>query len=329
MSCFDIRTDTDLHTSRWNASCSKSRIISSMHLTSFGECFVFLNVRVAWRDGTRTIPSYWKAIWQTISRNWSVCCSRSAYRFPYPSPHPLTRSRDTIPLSPLNWVSVLKLSTVWNFEDVRRKAIDSLAGFALDDPIARFLLLSQYNVEEWRIPTLNALARRTKPLDEYDSIRLQELYTTQGVLTFIMCVAEVRETFKPTRVAKMIAKPCIPLNEAHDCAVHSRPAKVDMCQSAFEEYHSGPMTTRAEHDFTEDICRVFGLPKAEHGPGHFPSTSCRGSGDSDCDETWLGWIWLCVTFAILLHGACLTLRSQPSSCHSIVESACKIQGFAY
>jgi hypothetical protein len=242
------------------------------------------------------------------------------------SPHPLTRSRDTIPLSPLNWVSVLKLSTVWNFEDVRRKAIDSLAGFALDDPIARFLLLSQYNVEEWRILTLNALARRTKPLDEYDSIRLQELYTTQGVLTFIMCVAEVRETFKPTRVAKMIAKPCIPLNEAHDCAVHSRPAKVDMCQSAFEEYHSGPMTTRAEHDFTEDICRVFGLPKEEHGPGHFPSTSCRGSGDSDCDETWLGWIWLCVTFAILLHGACLTLRSQPSSCHSIVESACKILG---
>jgi hypothetical protein len=67
-------------------------------------------------------------------------------------PRPLTRSRDTIPLSPLNWVSVLKLSTVWNFEDVRRKAIDSLAGFALDDPIARFLLLSQYNVEEWRIP---------------------------------------------------------------------------------------------------------------------------------------------------------------------------------
>ncbi|KAI6027170.1 hypothetical protein EDC04DRAFT_168221 [Pisolithus marmoratus] len=63
------------------------------------------------------------------------------------------------------WMSVLKLSTAWGFEEVRTAAIDALMALGVS-AIDRLVLGRKYDIlsREWLVPALNELARRAEPI---------------------------------------------------------------------------------------------------------------------------------------------------------------------
>ncbi|KAI0760178.1 hypothetical protein C8Q74DRAFT_1294525 [Fomes fomentarius] len=86
------------------------------------------------------------------------------------------------------WISILKLTTMWHFHGLRRTAIDRLTPLVQDgDPIQWIVLARKYDVHEWLLPALNALARRPRALQLHEVNSL-------GIATVVK-MAEVRESF--------------------------------------------------------------------------------------------------------------------------------------
>jgi len=84
------------------------------------------------------------------------------------------------------WTSVLKLSTMWSFEDLRDLAIQAMTDLPID-PIERAALADEFNVEEWLLPALNELAQREEPISVEEARRLGWERALQ--------IAAVRESF--------------------------------------------------------------------------------------------------------------------------------------
>ena len=78
-------------------------------------------------------------------------------------------------LSPLDWASILKLSTLWQFEEVRRTAIENLTPSKSHDPIQTILLAKVYNVTQWYASGLRSLVERKDLLtvDEVNQLGLE------------------------------------------------------------------------------------------------------------------------------------------------------------
>jgi len=87
-------------------------------------------------------------------------------------------------LSSAEWSSILKLSTMWAFDKIRKIAIEKMSTLSMD-PIDKYVLAKKYAVTEWLVPTLNELAQRQKPIGKEDVERLG--------LDCALKVAEVRE----------------------------------------------------------------------------------------------------------------------------------------
>jgi hypothetical protein len=73
---------------------------------------------------------------------------------------------------------------MWSFEYIRVLAIDALDSVTMDS-LERADLAIRYNILEWLVPSLNALAQREKPLGQDDVNRLG--------LDTVLKMAEVRE----------------------------------------------------------------------------------------------------------------------------------------
>jgi hypothetical protein len=95
-------------------------------------------------------------------------------------------SRDV--LEQEEWVSVLKLATMWDFEDIRNEAINRVA-LMTRDPVEKIVLARTYHVEQWLVPALNDLVRRTEPLSLEEAVKLGWDYTLK--------IGQVREGFRP------------------------------------------------------------------------------------------------------------------------------------
>ncbi|TBU26986.1 hypothetical protein BD309DRAFT_1021809 [Dichomitus squalens] len=103
-------------------------------------------------------------------------------------PHHAPTAEEAKELSRDGWVHVLKLTTMWGFEKLRRIAIDSLTPLLQkEDPVGWITLARTYEVYEWLLPALHALARRTKVLQPEEVEPL-------GIITVVK-MAEVRESF--------------------------------------------------------------------------------------------------------------------------------------
>jgi hypothetical protein len=87
-------------------------------------------------------------------------------------------------LSSEEWISVLKLSTLWNFEEARRSAINNLPFTDVDHPVMRIELAMTYKVRQWFLPALQKLATQEHGLKTEDVQRLG--------LEFALKVAELR-----------------------------------------------------------------------------------------------------------------------------------------
>ncbi|KAL4076913.1 hypothetical protein V8B97DRAFT_1938176 [Scleroderma yunnanense] len=102
----------------------------------------------------------------------------------------LHRKYGTNPGLPLNdeeWVAVLKLSTMWEFDGLRKAAIDTLSVSKIT-AITKLVAAKQYNIDEWLLPALLALAQRPEPISVEEAHRI-------GLETTVK-LASVREKIK-------------------------------------------------------------------------------------------------------------------------------------
>lgn len=74
-------------------------------------------------------------------------------------------------LSVSQWSSVLKLVTMWEFENIRKIAIDNLTSMAMDG-VTRIALAKDYSIREWWYPALCAIAEQTERITEKDVDRI-------------------------------------------------------------------------------------------------------------------------------------------------------------
>ena len=75
-------------------------------------------------------------------------------------------------LSRDHWVSVLKLSTMWELQALRNAAIQHLDGLGDIDPVDKCVLAMQYDVKEWMLAALVKLAQRPEPISTEEGRRM-------------------------------------------------------------------------------------------------------------------------------------------------------------
>ncbi|KAI5987322.1 hypothetical protein EDC04DRAFT_2912996 [Pisolithus marmoratus] len=90
------------------------------------------------------------------------------------------------------WMSVLKLSTMWEFTSLRTAAISWLdtsdASVCRSDHVERIVFAMQYGIKEWLLPSLLALVQRPELISVEEGMRL-------GIKTALK-LASVREKLK-------------------------------------------------------------------------------------------------------------------------------------
>ncbi|KAI6130100.1 hypothetical protein EV401DRAFT_2128668 [Pisolithus croceorrhizus] len=76
-------------------------------------------------------------------------------------------------LSQAQWISVLQLSTMWEFKELREVAIlySDLPSRPLG-PVSKFVLASKYGIRRWLLPALIELAERSWPLSLEEGHRI-------------------------------------------------------------------------------------------------------------------------------------------------------------
>jgi hypothetical protein len=84
------------------------------------------------------------------------------------------------------WMSVLKLSSMWEFGEIRKLAIRRLSQLTID-AVEKVVIARDYHIAEWLIPSINVLAQRKKPMGVLDVNRLGWDY--------VLKIGEVRESF--------------------------------------------------------------------------------------------------------------------------------------
>ncbi|KAI6040610.1 hypothetical protein EDC04DRAFT_2602387 [Pisolithus marmoratus] len=133
------------------------------------------------------------------------------------------------------WVSVLKLSTMWEFANLRAAAISWLdtsdASLCRPDPVERVALATQYDIKEWLLPSLLALARRPDPIGVEEGRRL-------GIETALK-LASVREKLKLESVSEVSKRLAVGDRDSTAARLDFTP----MIQKVFESQLLGPVPT--------------------------------------------------------------------------------------
>ncbi|KAI6124775.1 hypothetical protein EDD16DRAFT_521522 [Pisolithus croceorrhizus] len=90
------------------------------------------------------------------------------------------------------WISVLKLSTMWEFASLRTAAVRGLEANVASpcrlDLIEKVVFATRYDIKEWLLPSLLAIARRPNPISVEEGRRL-------GIETALK-LASVREKLR-------------------------------------------------------------------------------------------------------------------------------------
>lgn len=137
------------------------------------------------------------------------------------------------------WVSVLKLSSMWGFATARTLAITNLSQMPMG-PIEKIILAKHHDVSQWLVPALNELAQREAPLDMRDASQLEPVVGWD----FILKVAQVREKLsQPTFTEENKVK-------RYGCRNYSA-----WCQNCSGQ----EPPSRSSYDYKPFICTVFGL----------------------------------------------------------------------
>lgn len=129
-------------------------------------------------------------------------------------------SADSRNLLTEEWISILKLSTMWNMVDHRKSSIQNLRMRFDYDPVTRVVLAQSHGIDEWLLPAYLQPAHRKEPLSALESSRL-------GYETAFKIV-EARER----AYSNMLSEVC------NACADKFSPARSRIAQT-----HAGPFGT--------------------------------------------------------------------------------------
>jgi hypothetical protein len=66
------------------------------------------------------------------------------------------------------WESILRLSTLWQFEGIRLRAIEKLESCLSGDPVRRITLARKFKIEQWFPSAIGQLVTREAGLDPED-----------------------------------------------------------------------------------------------------------------------------------------------------------------
>ena len=103
-------------------------------------CFLELFSQGAW------------TIYYPVSKDFILSCSAVG-------------SQDDLPSSPEEWLMVIKLARMWEFDDVLRNSIDRIQYHSVKmRPVEKVALALQYDMQEWLVPGLDELAKRSEPI---------------------------------------------------------------------------------------------------------------------------------------------------------------------
>jgi hypothetical protein len=152
---------------------------------------------------------------------------------------------EALNLSSDEWTSVLKLSTMWDFDAVRKAAIERLWQMKLK-PVDKVVLAHKYNITDWLVPALNELAQQ-ESLEEEDA----------------ECIAQVASwsyVLKLTKVRESLARNQANTNTAPTCShcSHQGQFYCPNCGSTFTA-SSADSLNRSGHDFASTIRAIFQL----------------------------------------------------------------------
>ncbi|KAI6040621.1 hypothetical protein EDC04DRAFT_1459408 [Pisolithus marmoratus] len=104
------------------------------------------------------------------------------------------------------WISVLKLSTMWDFNNLRNVAIQHLdVPSGPLGPADKFALASKYETKKWLLPALIALARRSEPIsvEEGRCIGFENALKLAAVREKL---AAIREEVRATKVMDWVQR---------------------------------------------------------------------------------------------------------------------------
>jgi hypothetical protein len=114
-----------------------------------------------------------------------------------------------VPLAQEEWVSVLKLSTMWDFFEIRKKAIKVLSDSNMG-MMSKIVIGRKYKVTEWLLEGCNSLAKRAETISMKEAetlgweaairifqMREESLATTTSVLKVRDKVVHVVEVKTP------------------------------------------------------------------------------------------------------------------------------------
>ncbi|THV06157.1 hypothetical protein K435DRAFT_743906 [Dendrothele bispora CBS 962.96] len=85
---------------------------------------------------------------------------------------------DAIPTTE-EWLSILKLATLWDMPKIRERAIMHMAPLLSQDPVQKIEIAREYDIDDWMLPALNQLVQRDQPLTVDEGERLGMEYTTK------------------------------------------------------------------------------------------------------------------------------------------------------
>jgi hypothetical protein len=162
-----------------------------------------------------------------------------------------------------HWIAVLKPATVWGFAAIRVTALEKLARWTGADPILKGILSQKYNIQDWLVPGVNAIARRDEPLSTKDMRRFEDLGDAAYVLGFALKIGRVRESFVGQYTPPqnfplwgVCGKLQPPGERVGQAVLQLSPVRVPRGQHAVRSNERGAQG-RVTHDFTTVICEVF------------------------------------------------------------------------
>jgi hypothetical protein len=171
-------------------------------------------------------------------------------------------------------MSVLKLSTVWDFAAIRATAIEALEMYGKEDPVLRIMVAKKYDIPEWFVPAVNALAKRSETLKEEEMMRLLDLGSMWGVCKFLRRLSEVRESCYD--ILSPGSTQCSWVRPANSPVFTPYP-KCGIHQKSLRSCEVWSKACRSEYDFTRHVAAVFGCqeqePKSKHGPVFLPQAT--------------------------------------------------------
>jgi hypothetical protein len=113
------------------------------------------------------------------------------------------RRMHNTPISGNHLINLLSISTRFDFEQIRQRAI---SGLDLLDPIEKIVLAVKYDIPQWFAPAYAALCQRPNPLEEWEA---RKIGWTKTVLVARAREA-VRESYRDGRRSPPLLTPSPP-----------------------------------------------------------------------------------------------------------------------